>query len=66
MITAKEEIMRKSLERIAKWFGEFPEVTLRNGSPCSYGAAYGSNGERDFMRNLATKALEEADSHDHG
>jgi hypothetical protein len=25
--------------------------------PMSYGACYGSNGERDFMRNIANEAL---------
>lgn len=46
-----------ALERIERWFGEFPEATLHDGTKCSYGAAYGSNGERDFMRKIAKDAL---------
>jgi hypothetical protein len=49
--------MRDALERIERWFGEFPEVTDSNGKVTSYGVAYGSNGERDFMRTIARKAL---------
>lgn len=51
----------KVLERIAKWHGEFPETgefwVNADGSqsdrPVSYGANYGSNGERDYMREQA-------------
>ena len=50
---------KTALERIAKWFDEFPRVTdEKNGTTMSYGAAYGSNGERDYMRQIATEALE--------
>lgn len=52
----------KALEKIEKWFGEFPETGrfwhdgVRQ-QPMSYGAAFGSNGERDFMREIARAAL---------
>ena len=55
------ERLRAALQRIACWYGEFPstgkywdeEKTL----PMGYDAAYGSNGERDFMRKVARDAL---------
>ena len=61
-VPSKEEVLRAALERIARWFGEFPDTgrTWDDGSPMSYGAAFGSNGERDFMRQLARVALETA------
>lgn len=51
--------MENALTRIARWIGEFPETgcTWGDGSPMSYSAAYGVNGERDYMRNLALQAL---------
>ena len=54
--------LRTALERIERWYGEFP-ATGRfwddpvNASPMSYSACYGSNGERDFMRSVAREAL---------
>jgi hypothetical protein len=52
---------REALERIHRWQGEFPPTGEfwddRKTQPMSYGAAYGSNGERDFMREVARKAL---------
>jgi len=54
--------MANALRRIAKWFGEFPETgefyDNDKTRPVSFAANYGSNGERDFMRELARKALE--------
>lgn len=54
--------LRAALERIEKWAGEFPpsgrywdEPTKTR--PMSYGAAFGSNGERDYMRSVARQAL---------
>lgn len=51
--------MEKALERIERWFGEFPETgdTWEDGSPVSYATLYGSNGERDYMREIARQAL---------
>ena len=53
--------MIAALTRIEKWIGEFPEVGMRDGKIGSYGYAYGSNGERDYMRAVARKALEGID-----
>ena len=60
MKTEREERLETALKRIAKWFGEFPETerTWDDGSPMSYSACYGSNGERDFMRQIAQEALD--------
>jgi hypothetical protein len=50
-----------ALRRIEKWFGEFPETGKfwddAEERPMSYGACYGSNGERDYMRGIAREAL---------
>jgi hypothetical protein len=55
----------EALEKIERWFGEFPETGMfwpnadgtESDRPMSYGAAWGSNGERDFMRAVARDAL---------
>lgn len=52
----------EALAKIERWFGEFPESGRfcdepENTRPMSYGANYGSNGERDFMRAIARAAL---------
>lgn len=63
-----EKIKRyeEALRKIEKWHGEFPDTgklwentdgTISD-RPMSYGACNGSNGERDYMRNVAAKALE--------
>ena len=58
---AKAEKLAEALARIERWVGEFPDTGeyWDDGSPVSYGAAYGSNGQRDFMRGLARAALAE-------
>ena len=56
---ARVNVLEAALERIEKWFGEFPPAKLDDVTPCSYGFAFGSNGERDFMRNIAREALKE-------
>jgi hypothetical protein len=50
---------KAALERISKWFDEFPPTgrTWDDGTAMSYSAAFGSNGERDFMRQVAADAL---------
>ena len=48
---------KEALQRIERWFGEFPEVRCSDGELHSYGYALGSNGERDFMRQVARDAL---------
>jgi len=47
----------EALQRIERWFGEFPPVKSREGLPSTYGVEYGSNGERDYMRKIARDAL---------
>jgi hypothetical protein len=44
-------------KKVADW--ELPKTGLKwdDGAPMSYGAAYGSNGERDFFRNIAEQLL---------
>ena len=53
--------MRRALERIARWHGEFPATGKfwddERTRPTSYAAEYGSNGERDYMRRVAMDAL---------
>lgn len=50
--------LREALEKIVAW-GPFPATGRRweNGIEMSYGAAFGSNGERDYMRQIARAAL---------
>lgn len=56
------ETTRRALEKIERWFGEFPETNRfwdepKNKEPMSYAACFGSNGERDYMREVARNAL---------
>lgn len=46
-----------ALLKIARWHGEFPPAFGRDGKPSSYGLEYGSNGERDYMRQIALNAV---------
>ena len=65
LILAANRKMREALEKIERWFGEFPETGrfwlsedgTESDRPMSYGATWGSNGERDFMRAVARSAL---------
>lgn len=59
------EELRAALERIERWFGEFPDSGSHwnDGTPMSYGAAFGSNGERDYMRAIARAALFSVEGH---
>lgn len=56
----------EALRRIEKWFDEFPPTGRfwddEKTRPMSYGAAYGSNGERDYMRGIASAALAAAEA----
>jgi len=58
-LRAENKRLKTALERIAKWFGEFPETGQEwpSGGAVSYGALYGSHGERDYMRKVAADAL---------
>lgn len=55
----KKEIerLREALQKIVEW--KLPESGQYwpDGKPMSYGSAFGSNGERDYMRALAERAL---------
>ena len=55
--------LREALEQIIRWDG-FPESGRywEDGRAMSYSAAFGSNGERDYMRTLAQEALKSNDS----
>ena len=54
-LKAENERLKEALTKINQW--QLPEAELRSGEKCSYGVAYGSNGERDYMRSIAYKAL---------
>jgi len=56
-VPAVSEELRKALQTVARW--ELPPTgkTWDDGSPMSYAACYGSNGERDYMRQVALNAL---------
>lgn len=53
------ERLRAALRRVEAW-DKFPVSghLFENGHPMSYGAAFGSNGERDHMRRVARDALQ--------
>lgn len=57
--------LAEALERVVAWdmpaTGKFwpNEDGTDSDRPMSYGAAYGSNGERDYIRNVARAALAE-------
>lgn len=58
---AEVEQLRRALTVVAEWKPEtFPRVPDRDDptKTYSYSFAYGSNGERDFMRDVAQKALD--------
>lgn len=60
-LRAENERLRTALQRIEQW-SDFPATGRfwdepANTQPISYGAAYGSNGERDYMRQVAREAL---------
>jgi hypothetical protein len=59
-ITQKLAIAESALKKIAKWHGEFPPSGQKypTGEEMSFGAAYGSNGERDHMRQVAQFAYQ--------
>lgn len=69
-LRASHAKMLTALKEIERWFGEFPETgqfwNNEDGTPSdrpmSYGACYGSNGERDFMRSVARAAIAEAEA----
>lgn len=56
LLKEREELI-EALEKIAKW--EMPETgrTWDDGTPMSYAALYGSNGERDHIKSIANELL---------
>lgn len=47
-----------ALGKIERWVGEFPPSgVMFNGYEMGYAEAFGSNGERDYMRGIARAAL---------
>jgi hypothetical protein len=60
LLASAADELRAALARIERW--ELPPSgrTWDDGSPMSFGAAWGSNGERDFMRGIARAALSAA------
>lgn len=61
---AREQVvegMAEALERIARWFNGFPLAKTRDGKFVNYGVAYGNNGGRDHMREVARAARRDAD-----
>ncbi len=58
-LEARVAELEGALRRIGRWHGEFPPTGKfwESGEPMSYGALYGSDGERDFMRETARTAL---------
>ena len=61
MKSNREIKLETALKRIIEW-NSFPETgefySNDKTRPISYGAWNGSNGERDFMRNIAQEALD--------
>ena len=62
-LKAQVVLLRGALQRIERWGGEFPTTNYfwdspKDTRPMSYGACYGSTGERDYMRQVAKEALE--------
>jgi len=58
-LRARVTALEAALRTIERW-NDFPPTGQQweqSGNPISYGAAYGSNGERDYMRGIARKAL---------
>ncbi|MEG5771438.1 hypothetical protein [Enterobacter roggenkampii] len=56
-LAAENAGLKAACERVSMW-NDFPQVTLRStGEVVPYAVAYGSNGERDYMRNIAATAV---------
>ncbi|WP_052954121.1 hypothetical protein [Enterobacter roggenkampii] len=56
-LAAENAGLKSACERVSMW-NDFPHVTLRStGEVVPYAVAYGSNGARDYMRNIAASAV---------
>jgi len=54
---SKQEL-KKALEKVVEWKMPETEKFWNDGvTPMSYSAAYGSNGERDYIRQIAQEAI---------
>lgn len=58
-LRADAERLRSALEKIEAWHGAFPPTGKFHpeGGEMSFGWCFGSNGEREFMREIARAAL---------
>lgn len=54
---ARIEELEAALLTVEKWTLPVTGKTWDDGSPMSYAACYGSNGERDYMRRVARNAV---------
>lgn len=54
---SENECLKDRLKFIYDW--NIPKVKNEDGRLTSYSVMYGSNGERDFMRNIAAKGIGE-------
>lgn len=66
-LQSENDRLRAALERIEKWHGEFPDTGRQwdDGEAMSYMACFGSDGERDYMREAARLALLPVETPDH-
>lgn len=56
-LAAENAGLKAACERVSMW-NDFPQAALRStGEVVPYVVAYGSNGERDYMRNIAATAV---------
>ena len=56
-LAAENAGLKAACERVSMW-NDFPQVILRStGEVVPYAVVYGSNGERDYMRNIAATAV---------
>ncbi len=62
-LTEREKRMLRALRTIVEW--KCPSVWSEEDHKWhSYSSEYGSNGERDYMREIAAKAIAEAEAAD--
>jgi hypothetical protein len=54
---ARVAVLEGALTKIAAWELPTTEEKWGDGSPMSYGAVHGTNGEREFIRGAAAAAL---------
>lgn len=57
-LTEANNALMIALHKVADWRLPGSNRTWDDGTPMSYGAAFGSNGERDYMQAVAMEAIE--------